>query len=461
MQIPDGFDPTNTEQLAALQCVEQMRESLFLTGSAGTGKSYFLEQFCEQTELEYVKLAPTGLAALNVHGQTIHKFFKLPFYPLTDPNSVTSIVRKYRKDKREAIRRLELIIIDEVSMVRCDVLDAVDRILRSVRRSHLPFGGVQLLMVGDPFQLPPVTTTSEVREMQHQYPESEGFYFFDSRAYKELQPHAIILKKAYRQKSRQFVSALEEIRLGRVSPETVQLLNDRVNGEWQADLRGATDHPVVLFSHRENVDRYNEECCAHLDGEEKSFEGSIKGSISESSLPVPLHNKLRVGAQVMTISNDPDRQWVNGTTGEIVRFDAGSPNAGIPPAVIVRVAAGSDIVVTPHTWQQIEFDYDKEKDEIVERETGSYTQIPLIIAYAITVHKSQGQTCDRIVVDPSKFFAPGQGYVALSRCRTLEGLTLTQPLRPYNLRIAASVQRFYEQIVSGRSSVPKTPNLFL
>ena len=215
--VPEAFDQNNAEQMSALQCLEQTSMSLFLTGSAGTGKSYFLKNYCEVTRKKFVKLAPTGLAALNIHGQTIHSFFRLPLAPLTDPNHTSAITRRYRKDKRELIRQLDLIIIDEISMVRCDLLDAMDRILRSVRHSKVPFGGVQLLMVGDPFQLPPVTTTADQEEMQRAYPESDGFYFFEAHSYATLAPISIVLRRMYRQSDQHFVSALEEIRLGRVS----------------------------------------------------------------------------------------------------------------------------------------------------------------------------------------------------------------------------------------------------
>lgn len=446
--IPEAFDQNNAEQMSALQCLEQTSMSLFLTGSAGTGKSYFLQHYCEVTHKKFVKLAPTGLAALNIRGQTIHSFFRLPLAPLTDANHTSAITRRYRKDKRELIRQLDLIIIDEISMVRCDLLDAMDRILRSVRHSKVPFGGVQLLMVGDPFQLPPVTTAADQEEMQRAYPESDGFYFFEAHAYAALAPISIVLRRIYRQSDQHFVSALEEIRLGRVSDDTVALLNSRVSPQWQEALLQSDQHAVLLFSHRANVETYNQSRCAQLDAKEVTFRGKLKGKIPASALPVPEEFSLKVGTQVMLVSNHPDGAWVNGTTGIITKLVGGTIGDITEPYAKVKTPDGETIIVTPHTWSQVDYDYDEEKGEIVERQTGSYTQLPLIVAYSITVHKAQGQTCDQIVVDPSRFFAPGQGYVALSRCRTLEGLTLTQPLKPYNLRTAPSVLQFYRKILS-------------
>lgn len=333
-------------------------------------------------------------------------------------------------------------------MVRCDLLDAMDRILRSVRHSRVPFGGVQLLMVGDPFQLPPVTTASDQEEMQRAYPESDGFYFFEAHAYAALAPISIVLRRMYRQSDQHFVSALEEIRLGRVSEDTVALLNSRVSPQWQEELLQSDQHAVLLFSHRANVETYNQSRCAQLDAKEVTFRGKLKGKIPASALPVPEEFSLKVGTQVMLVSNHPDGAWVNGTTGVITKLVGGTIGDITEPYAKVKTPDGETIIVTPHTWSQVDYDYDEEKGEIVERQTGSYTQLPLIVAYSITVHKAQGQTCDQIVVDPSRFFAPGQGYVALSRCRTLEGLTLTQPLKPYNLRTAPSVLQFYRKILS-------------
>jgi tetratricopeptide repeat protein len=446
--VPKGFDQDNAEQMEALHYLEQTSMSLFLTGSAGTGKSYFLQHYCEVTHKKFIKLAPTGLAALNVRGQTIHSFFRLPLSPLTDPSHISAITRRYRKDKREVIRQLDLIIIDEISMVRCDVLDAMDRILRSVRHSKVPFGGVQLLMVGDPFQLPPVTTADDRKEMQRSYPKSDAFYFFDAHVYTALAPHAILLCRMYRQSDQRFVSALEEIRLGHIGSETVDLLNARVSPQWETEIQNSDQHAVLLFSHRSDVEAYNADRSAQLESKEVTFHGKLKGDIPMSALPVPIEISLKIGTQVMLVSNHPDGTWVNGTMGVITKLVGGNMGDIIEPYTKVMTTDGETIVVHPHTWSQVDYDYDDETGQIVERQTGSYTQLPLIIAYAITVHKAQGQTCDRIVVDPSRFFAPGQGYVALSRCRSLEGLTLTQPINPHNLRTDSSVLEFYKQVIA-------------
>jgi len=436
-------DTSNREFQDALNLVKYTRQSLFLTGKAGTGKSTFLRYVCENVRKKHVVLAPTGIAAINAGGSTLHSFFKLPFHPLLpdDPNLSLQKGRiheffKYTKPHRKLLEKLELVIIDEISMVRADIIDAVDRILRVYSHNlREPFGGKQVLLVGDVFQLEPVVKADERDILNRFYPTP---YFFSARVFGQIELVSVELQKVYRQSDPKFISVLDHIRNNTAGATDLQLLNTRYGTKMET---GDTDELyITLATRRDNVDYINERKLAELPGEPECFPGEIRGDFPESSLPTPKELVLKPGAQVIFIKNDYERRWVNGTIGVISGFDLDGET------LYITTDDGRACDVKRESWRNIRYTYNEEKKEIEEEELGTFTQFPVRLAWAITVHKSQGLTFSRAVIDfTGGVFAGGQAYVALSRCTSLEGISLKKPVSRADIFVRPEIVQFAER----------------
>lgn len=446
MNIIEDFtpDPSNIEQQTVLQLLRESQDCLFLTGKAGTGKSTLLRYINKHTHKKHVILASTGIAALNVGGQTIHSFFKLPFRPLPpdDPDLVSDRrlydVFRYSKEHREIIRNLELIIIDEISMVRADVIDAIDRLLRVYRgRRHVPFGGVQILFVGDLYQLEPVIKTEEKSILDRFY---RSHFFFGARVFQgqnfdTCKLIGIELKKVYRQENPEFIELLDKVRIGRLQSQELQLINSRVYPNYQSDKDNII---ITLSSRRMQVARINEDHLANLQGELYTIQGFKDGDFPDMLQPTDLQLTLKEGAQVMLLNNDREKRWANGTIATINNINEEEGK------IYITTAEGLTHSVERHVWENSRYTFDEEKGEIVTETLGLFTQFPLRLAWAITIHKSQGLTFDKVVIDlKDRIFAGGQAYVALSRCRSLEGMILNAPLNQRDIITRHEVSAFY------------------
>ena len=440
--MPFVPDTQNKEFQDALNLIQYTRQSVFLTGKAGTGKSTFLRYICGHTKKKHVVLAPTGIAAINAGGSTLHSFFKLPFYPLLpdDPNFSLQRGRiheffKYTKPHRKLLEELELVIIDEISMVRADIIDAVDRILRVYSRNlREPFGGKQLLLVGDVFQLEPVVKGDEREILNRFYPTP---YFFSARVFNQIDLVSIELQTVYRQTDKVFVSVLDHIRNNTVGAADLQLLNTRYGTQIE---QSEADMYIPLAPRRDNVDYINDKKLAELPGDPVTFHGEIMGDFPESSLPTSQELVLKPGAQIIFIKNDFDRRWVNGTIGIVSGFDP------IEETLYVITDDGKECDVKRESWRNIRYKYNEEKKQIEEEELGTFTQYPVRLAWAITVHKSQGLTFSRVVIDfTGGVFAGGQAYVALSRCTSLEGIQLRKPISRADVFVRPEIAGFAER----------------
>lgn len=436
----DTIDLDNPELQKALQIIQFTNNSLFLTGKAGTGKSTFLRYISATTKKKHVILAPTGIAAINAGGSTLHSFFKLPFYPLvpTDKRYSTRNLRstmKYNADKCKLLREVELIIIDEISMVRADIIDFIDKVLRIYNRNmREPFGGKQLLLVGDIYQLEPVLKEEDRQLLQPYYASS---YFFDAKVFQDYPLVSIELNKVYRQNDPSFISILDHIRTNQVSDNDLRYINARVGAQ-----RGTTEIPqedftITLSTRRDTVDWINNQGLDSLNGSPVMFLGEIKGEFPESSLPTPIELNLKVGAHIMFIKNDTQKQWVNGTLGLIIGIDE---EAGI---LYVHTEEGDDLQVQREMWENVRYHFNETEQKIEEEQIGTYVQFPVKLAWAITVHKSQGLTFRNVNIDfTGGVFAGGQAYVALSRCTSLEGITLKEPLHRNEVFVRSEVVQF-------------------
>ena len=435
---PSQIDLENEEMQKALQIIQFTRRSLFLTGKAGTGKSTFMRHIAATIKKKHIILAPTGIAAINAGGSTLHSFFKLPFHPLlpTDKRYSARNIRdtlKYNGEKTKLLREVELIIIDEISMVRADIIDFIDKVLRIYNRNmREPFGGKQLLLVGDIYQLEPVIKEDERQLLRPFYP---SCFFFDAHVFREMQLIAVELKKVYRQRDAQFISLLDHIRTSQVSDNDLRLLNARVNAEIGTEEGRLS---ITLSGRRDTVDYINEKQLNTLPDQPTIFYGHIEGEFPESSLPTPIELEVKTGAQVLFIKNDKERRWVNGTLGTIIGF--GDEEDGI---IYVRTEDGRDFDVEREIWSNVRYTFNEKEQKIEEEEIGSYQQFPLRLAWAITVHKSQGLTFNNVKIDfTGGVFAGGQTYVALSRCTSLQGISLQEPIHRENIFVRTEVTNF-------------------
>jgi len=432
----------------ALQFVNQTGRTVFLTGKAGTGKTTFLKYIKENSFKKMAVVAPTGVAAINAGGVTMHSFFQLPFGPYipvqqrgwnqeepsyADPNSLFKNIR-FTANKRELLQELELLVIDEISMVRADTLDAVDTILRHFRQQPLvPFGGVQLLYIGDLFQLPPVVSRDEWDLLQQHY---KSPFFFDAKVIHESPPIYLELNKIYRQNEVAFINILNNIRNNLATPEDLEQLHSYYDPEF---IPPKGSGYITLTTHNARADGINQAELAQVKGKTHTFEASVTGEFNDKSYPAEKILNLKEGAQVMLIKNDKGeaRRYFNGKIGTIKKLSQEKITIAFPEEP-------DELILEKETWKNIRYNYDKEKDRIEEEELGTFSQYPLRLAWAITIHKSQGLTFEKAVIDAGASFAAGQVYVALSRLTSLEGLILRSRIQPWCIHTDPRVIGFTE-----------------
>ncbi len=431
------IDTSNKEFQDALSLIQYTTQSVFLTGKAGTGKSTFLRYVCDHTKKKHVVLAPTGVSAINAGGSTIHSFFKMPLRPVPPDDPALSLtggriydLLKYTKKQRQLLREVELIIIDEISMVRADMIDFIDRVLRVYSGNmRQPFGGKQMLLVGDVYQLEPVVT-ADMRDILGRYYTNP--YFFSARVFQEITLVPIELNTVYRQQDERFVAILDKIRNNTATREELDLLNSRYDALYDGNDE---QFSMTLATRRDQVDSINEKRLSELPGDEYTFQGEIKGDFPESSLPTSLELVLKPGAQVIFIKNDPDRRWVNGTIGIVSDIS--------DDKIEVVLESGELHELERSIWENIKYTYNEKEKSIEENVLGTFIQYPIRLAWAITVHKSQGLTFNRVVVDfTGGAFAGGQTYVALSRCKSLEGIVLKRTINHRDIFVNPEVVRF-------------------
>lgn len=449
MNFPDAFE-------LASDFIQYTKCSVFLTGKAGTGKTTFLKHSKENGLKNTVVVAPTGVAAMNAGGTTIHSFFQLPFAPfipgskglgsvdspLNDQHNLLGRLR-LTNDRREVMQQLELLIIDEISMVRCDVLDAIDTILRQVRRQYSkPFGGVQVLLIGDMYQLPPVVKDEEWKILSSYY---KSRFFFSSQVLKASPPVYIELDKIYRQTEASFVSLLNQVRNNELDQSGLDLLQSRYQPGFNPSK---TDNYITLTTHNARADAINYKALGELAGTQYNFDALVQGEFYEKLYPADLQLKLKPGVQVMFIRNDAEkpRRFFNGRIGTVIKIEEEK----------IQVMCKGDsipIEVKKEKWKNTRYAVDKSTNQVQENEIGSFTQFPLRLAWAITIHKSQGLTFEKAIIDAGEAFAPGQVYVALSRCTCLEGLVLYSPIQNNNLHTDPVIGSFIKSQPSNLSQI--------
>ena len=439
------LDDSNPEFNYAADMVENSNKLIYLTGKAGSGKTTFLKYIKKTTAKKTVILAPTGVAALNAGGQTIHSFFKIApgiYLPNdfrlrtnseVDEEDHSTIFDnfKYKKGHKNLILSMELLIIDEISMVRCDLLDVVDRLLRVFRnRENDAFGGVQVLLIGDAFQLPPIAQTEHWNLLKDYY---ETPFFFSAQVLKENKPLYIELKKIYRQHDLDFINLLNNIRVNKVSPEDLELLNSRF---LPAVFKNDNLNYVTIATHNRIVNETNNRKLDELLSDLKVYEAEIKGEFPEGMMPTEQVLSLKEGSQVMFIRNDTEKKYFNGKIAKIKKLEDNKIIVGLPD--------GKDIEVKKYTWSNINYTWNAKEKKIDETLKGEFTQFPIKLAWSITVHKCQGLTFENVIADLSGSFSAGQVYVALSRCTSLNGLVLKSRINRNVIKTDPNVIKFTE-----------------
>lgn len=389
----------------AIDLLENSRSNLFITGEAGTGKSTLLDYFRNNTNKNAVYLAPTGVAAVNINAQTIHSFFRFG----TDI-TINKVKKIWQKDTKRAIEKLDILIIDEISMVRADLLDCIDKAMQINTGVKLPFGGKQVAFFGDLLQLPPVVKYSERDAFKEIY---ESCYFFSANVMKDIKMDIVELNVIYRQNDPVFIDILNGIRNNNISTELLDTLNGRVDPYF---IPKVDDYFVLLTARNDNADMINQAFLDNINGRTYYFDANITGKINKNEIPGSMLLALKEGAQVMFLKNDPDERWVNGTMGLVTKIKESS--------IRVETINGCDYYIEPTEWTINRYIYNEETKSIETEKIGSFEQYPVKLAWAMTIHKSQGKTFPRLIVDSSGAFASGQVYVALSRCPSLNGLVL-------------------------------------
>ena len=426
----------NQEFALAYDILENSGRNVFITGKAGTGKSTLLQYFRNHTSKNVAVLAPTGVAAVNIKGQTVHSFFR--FRPDITPDGVRNI--RLRRAQKALYENLDAVIVDEISMVRADLLDCMDVFLRlHGPKKMIPFGGVQMVFIGDLFQLPPVVAGGEGSLFGDVYASP---YFFDSMIYREIHRGAghpsrfetIELKKIYRQKEEDFIKLLGVIRDRTADAQHLKVLNQRYKPDFQPDQK---DLYIYLTTTNSMADRINRARLEQLPGESYLYDGVMDGNFESRNLPTHQALELKADAQVMLLNNDPNGRWSNGSIGKIWRFiDSGK-------IIMVELQGGSTVEVVPFKWEMFRFFYNEDTQSLESEAVGSFTQYPLKLAWALTIHKSQGKTFTKVVIDVgSGTFAHGQIYVALSRCTSFEGIILKRPILPRHILLDGNVTDF-------------------
>lgn len=435
-----------TDREFAKEYALHTNEVLFLTGRAGTGKTTLLKEILAETDKKSVVVAPTGVAAINSGGMTIHSFFQLPptgFIPSDEPcdphiftnRRTLAKNQKFRRDRIQLIIELEFLIIDEISMVRADLLDAIDITLKRVRKNQLPFGGVQVMVIGDLFQLSPVVRRENFRVLSNYYASP---YFFDSLVWQKINPITIELQEIFRQADNFFINILNNIRIGTRNEKDIESLNSRLVAEFP-------DNVITLTTHNSKAQSINQTKLKNLQSRSFELEATVTGKFSPASYPVKEKIILKTGCQVMFIRNHPDGLYFNGKIGTVTEIKEDILYVSCPGDPI-------NIPVEPTEWKNIQYSVDKESKEIYKKEIGNFRQYPLKLAWAVTVHKSQGLTFEKLILDVSETFAPGQLYVALSRAKSLEGLYLQSPVRLDNIIVDPRISTYYAESIAALTS---------
>ena len=436
----------NPELQLADEFLQYTNCNVFLTGKAGTGKTTFLKDFNKHSPKRMVVTAPTGVAAINAGGVTLHSFFQMPFGPFVPGSEAhsQSHQRRFNREKINLIKSLDLLVIDEISMVRADLLDGVDAVLQRYRRSNLPFGGVQLLMIGDLHQLSPVVKDAEWRLLKPYY---DSAYFFSSKSLSKTELFTIELKHIYRQSDTRFINLLNSVRDNNLDESGIAALNKRFDPNFSP---GDKEGYITLCTHNRKADGINFSKLHSVKNKKHTFDAEVEGDFPEHTFPTQATLDLKIGAQVMFVRNDPspDKRFFNGKIGEITRIKSDEIWIKCPDE-------NNQIIVEPAVWENIEYKLNQESGEIKENKIGTFEQYPLKLAWAITIHKSQGLTFDKAIIDAQAAFAHGQVYVALSRCRTLEGMVLSSTLSPRTMKTDPTVLRFTEESKLNRPTLDK------
>jgi ATP-dependent DNA helicase PIF1 len=424
----------------ALHLMEETSKHLFITGKAGTGKSTLLDRFRNTTKKNLAVLAPTGVAAVNLNGQTNHSFFQIK--PPVHPDHIQKMSGNYNP-LRETYKNLETVVVDEISMVRADLLDCMDKFLRlNGPDSRQPFGGVQMIFFGDLYQLPPVVTPEDRSLLAERY---QSPYFFDANVFDCLSLEVIELTRIFRQSDDVFISILNAIRTNQINNEHITTLNARYD-----ENSGSQDNfTLTLTTTNALADTVNEARLTQLKGRTVTYEGSFTGDFLPKDAPTAQDLDLKVGAQVMLLNNDSVKRWVNGSIGKLTQI---KKEAGENDTLVIEMPNKTKVPVSPHSWEAHAFELDPETKKVEARTKGTFTQYPLKLAWAVTIHKSQGKTFDQVILDLGRgTFAHGQLYVALSRCRSLNGITLKQRIQPRHVIMDTRVQAFMHQFANTSS----------